>query len=37
MNIRQLQTLYNASDSKIKCAKHNLERIHEIDINKSDA
>ena len=36
MDIRQLQTLYNASDSNIKWAKHCLERIQERDIGISD-
>ncbi len=36
MDIKQLQTLCNASDSNIKWAKHCLERMQERDINISD-
>ena len=36
MDIKQLQTLYNASDSNIKWAKHCLERMQERDISISD-
>ena len=36
MDIKQLQTLYNASDSNIKWAKHCLERMQERDISIND-
>ncbi|GFH92101.1 hypothetical protein IMSAGC002_03366 [Lachnospiraceae bacterium] len=36
MDIKQLQTLCNASGSNIKWAKHCLERMQERDINISD-
>ena len=36
MDIKQLQRLYNASDSNIKWAKHCLERMQERDISISD-
>lgn len=32
MDIKQLQSLYDASDSNIKWAKHCLERMQERDI-----
>ena len=36
MEIKQLQKLYNASDSNAKWAKHCLERMQERDISISD-
>ena len=36
MDIKQLQRLYNASDSNIKWAKHCLERMQERDIGIND-
>ena len=36
MNLKQLQGLYNASDSNIKWAKHCLERMQERDISIND-
>lgn len=36
MDIRQLQKLYNTSDSNIKWAKHCLERMQERDISIKD-
>ena len=36
MDIKQLQTLCNSSDSNIKWAKHCLERMQERDINIDD-
>lgn len=36
MDIKQLQRLYNASDSNIKWAKHCLERMQERDISIND-
>ena len=36
MDIKQLQALYNASDSNIKWAKHCLERMQERDISIND-
>lgn len=36
MDIKQLQRLYNISDSNIKWAKHCLERMQERDINIDD-
>lgn len=36
MDIKQLQTLYNTSDSNIKWAKHCLERMQERDISIND-
>lgn len=36
MDIKQLQRLYNASDSNIKWAKHCLERMLERDISIND-
>ncbi len=36
MDIKQLQTLYHASESNIKRAKHCLERMQERDISIND-
>ncbi len=36
MDIKQLQALYNASDSNIKWSKHCLERMQERDISIYD-
>ena len=36
MDIKLLQSLYNASDSNIKWAKHCLERMQERDISIDD-
>ena len=36
MDIKQLQSLYDASDSNIKWAKHCLERMQERDISIDD-
>ena len=36
MEIKQLQELYNTSDSNIKWAKHCLERMQERDISIMD-
>ena len=36
MDIKQLQSLYNASGSNIKWAKHCLERMQERDISIND-
>ena len=36
MEIKQLQELYNTSDSNIKWAKHCLERMQERDISRDD-
>jgi len=36
MDIKQLQTLYHASESNIKWAKHCLERMQERDISIDD-
>ncbi len=36
MDIKQLQRLYNTSDSNIKWAKHCLERMQERNININD-
>ena len=36
MDIKQLQELYNASDSNIKWTKHCIERMQERDISIND-
>jgi len=36
MDIKQLQALYNASDSNIRWSKHCLERMQERDISIND-